>query len=271
MENESAKELDVAEPTTDDSTVENELNFDDSNEENNVENSTEENSTDESDYDFEDESENDESDDKSSEKNDIQPKEEQSKYAAARRKAEEETKIKEQEAYQKGMLAAYKGKVNPYTNTVIKDMTDIEVYEDMYKLSEAGKDPIADYSSYVADKKRTEAKELEEKQERETKAKQDVDEFSKNYPDVNLTSLLKDEIFLDYAEGKNKSLSDLYKSFSNLKKSFRNEGIKAAKNTIANINSSPGSLGSGSENDVDYNTMSKEDFEKEIQRVKDGF
>ena len=45
-----------------------------------------------------------------------QSKEENSKYAQARRKAEAEFKKKEEEAYRRGKFEAFKGKINPYTN-----------------------------------------------------------------------------------------------------------------------------------------------------------
>lgn len=262
---ESAKELDVAEPTE-------------------VEEETIDMVTDEDDENVEfDDSESEENKEEEEDTNEKESKitspkkqdnKENSKYAAARRKAEEEfeSKIKsrEDEAYKRGRLDAYKGKVNPYTNTEIKDLADVEVYEDMYKLSEEGKDPLKDYASYAADKKREETRIKQEKQERETKAQQEIEDFSKKYPDVNISSLFKDEVFMDYAEGKNKSLIDVYESFNKLKNSFRNQGIKTAKKAIANNISSPGSLGNSSDNFIDYENMSREEFLKEVEKVKEG-
>ena len=94
----------------------------------------------------------------------VQSKEENSKYAQARRKAEAEMEAKVKEAYQKGRMESFIGKLNPYTNTVINDETDIQVYENMYALEKQGKDPVADYASYVADKQRQELKEKEEQE-----------------------------------------------------------------------------------------------------------
>ena len=154
--------------------------------------------------------------------------------------------------------------------TEIKDLTDVEVYEDMFKIAEEGGDPLKDYASYSADKKREEARIKQEESERQAKAEQDIDDFQKKYPDVNLSDLFKDENFLDYAEGKDKSLVDVYDSYMKLITGFRNKGIETAKKTIANSISSPGSLSNGSENVVDYATMPKEEFEKVVARVKDG-
>ena len=252
MENESEKELNVADSTVVDETTEeeNSLEFTDTEEEEN-----ENPSSTEGDDSNEETSETSEEDVESETEKHPQTSEENSKYAAARRKAE---KAKYDKAYEEGRLSAYKGKINPYTNTKIEDLTDVEVYEDMYKIAEDGKDPLKDYASYTADKRREEAR-------------QEIEEFSKKYPNVNISSLLKDEMFLDYAEGKNKTLVDTYESFSKFKRSFRNEGIKTAKKTIANSISTPGSLNQSSDNTPDYESMSREQFLKELEKVKEGF
>lgn len=265
MENESEKELNVADSTVVDETTEEEdsLEFTDTEEEEN-----ENPSTPEGDDSNEETSETFEENVESETEKRSQTSEENSKYAAARRKAE---KAKYDKAYEEGRLSAYKGKINPYTNTKIEDLTDVEVYEDMYKIAEDGKDPLKDYASYTADKRREEARIEKEKLEKESKAQQEIEEFSKKYPDVNISSLLKDEMFLDYAEGKNKTLVDTYESFSKFKRSFRNEGIKTAKKTIANSISTPGSLNQSSDNTPDYESMSREQFLKELEKVKEGF
>lgn len=265
MENESEKELNVADSTVVDETTEeeNSLEFTDTEEEEN-----ENPSSTEGDDSNEETSETSEEDVESETEKRPQTSEKNSKYAAARRKAE---KAKYDKAYEEGRLSAYKGKINPYTNTKIEDLTDVEVYEDMYKIAEDGKDPLKDYASYTADKRREEARIEKEKLEKESKAQQEIEEFSKKYPDVNISSLLKDEMFLDYAEGKNKTLVDTYESFSKFKRSFRNEGIKTAKKTIANSISTPGSLNQSSDNTPDYESMSREQFLKELEKVKEGF
>lgn len=265
MENESEKELNVADSTIVDETTEEDdsLKFTETAEEEN-----ENNSFVEEDEPNEKVNENSEENVEKSTEKLPQTSEENSKYAAARRKAE---KAKYDKAYEEGRLSAYKGKINPYTNTKIEDLTDVEVYEDMYKIAEDGKDPLKDYASYTADKRREEARIEREKEEKESKAQQEIEEFSKKYPDVNISSLLKDEMFLDYAEGKNKTLVDTYESFSKFKRNFRNEGIKTAKKTIANSISTPGSLNQSSDNTPDYESMSREQFLKELEKVKEGF
>ena len=73
-------------------------------------------------------------------------------------------------------MESFIGKLNPYTNTVINDETDIQVYENMYALDKQGKDPVADYASYVADKQRQELKEKEEQEKLKQEAENDVEE-----------------------------------------------------------------------------------------------
>lgn len=279
MENESEKELAVAEPIdTEEESVDesDEMEFSDTEESEENDNQDD----DESNNDSEEENENEKSDkevqyDKTSnDKNKVLSKEERAMYAKARRTVEKSVEEKHKKAldkaYERGRLEAYKGKMNPYTNTEIKDLTDVEVYEDMFKIAEEGGDPLKDYASYSADKKREEARIKQEESERQAKAEQDINDFQKKYPDVNLSDLFKDENFLDYAEGKDKSLVDVYNSYMKLITGFRNKGIETAKKTIANSISSPGSLSNGSENVVDYATMPKEEFEKVVARVKDG-
>lgn len=203
-----------------------------------------------------------------------QTTEENANYAQIRRKAEEDANKKleseRQKAFNEGKLEAYKGKINPYTEKPITDFADVEMYEVMYRLEQEGKDPLTDLPEALATKEREKAKAIEEKRELEAKTKQEIDEFSKKYPDVNLGELLQDSFFNDYIQGKNKSITELYEGFNNFKNAFRNSAIEVAKQTIANSQSSPGSLGNGSDITIDYNSMSSEEFEKYIRRAKDG-
>lgn len=200
----------------------------------------------------------------------VQSKEENSKYAQARRKAEAEMEAKVKEAYQKGRMESFIGKLNPYTNTPINDETDIQVYENMYALDKQGKDPVADYASYVADKQRQELKEKQEKEKLQREAENDIAEFTEKYPDVNLSELLENETFKDYIEGKRKPLTTLYENYKKMENSFRNKAVDVAKQTIANSQATPGSLNSGAEVNVDYSTMSDSEFERILNAVKNG-
>lgn len=259
----SEKMLEVAEPTTEetDTTV----------------TAPEENAeTNEENFEFTENTETKEEDSKQEESKEevkeekVQSKEENSKYAQARRKAEAEVEAKVKEAYKKGRMESFIGKLNPYTNTVINDETDIQVYENMYALDKQGKDPVADYASYVADKQRQELKEREEQEKIKQEAENDVTEFTEKYPDVNLSELLENETFKDYIEGKRKPLTTLYENYKKMENSFRNKAVDVAKQTIANSQATPGSLNSGAEVNVDYANMSDEDFERVLSAVKNG-
>ena len=198
-----------------------------------------------------------------------QTKEENAKFAKQRREKEERDK-EIQDAYKKGRLEALKGKMNPFTNTPIKDEADIEMYEAMCKLEAEGKDAISDYAEYIANEKREKAKRDQRDQEIQEQAKKDVEEFNLKYPKINLTELLEDETFKDYCEGKNKSLVTLYDNFLKLQNKFRTDSMKQAENAIANTISTPGSLNNQSTNTVDYASMSREEFLKVVEQVKNG-
>lgn len=263
MEEESAKTLDVAEPIESDVEV---LNTQEE-----QQNST---NSEEVEMEFDESTESEESNGSNEtskeipEKN-VQSSEENAKYAAIRRE-KESYKYKIDEAYKKGQLDAYKGKINPYTQTEIKDVHDIKVYENMYKLDKEGKNPIEDYASYIADKEREDELNRIKQEELQEKARKDVEEFQSAYPNVDLQALLDDETFKDYLEGKTKPLKEIYATYKKMQNKFRNSAINVAKQTIANSNSSPGSLSSNSEIKINFDSMSSEEFNNYAQKVIDG-
>lgn len=203
-----------------------------------------------------------------------QSTEENAKFAQIRRKAEEDANKKleaeTKKAYEKGKLEAYKGKINPYTEKPITDLADVEMYEVMFQLDKDGKDPIKDLPDTLVNKRREEAKTIQEQKELKEKTQREIDEFQQKYPSEDLNELLNNSFFKDYIQGKNKSLTELYEGFNAFKNAFRNSAVEVAKQTIANAQASPGSLGSEADVTVDYNTMSSEEFAKQVQMVKDG-
>lgn len=126
----------------------------------------------------------------------VQSDEENANYAQIRRKAEEEANKKIEEAktkaYEEGRLAAYKGKINPYTGKPMTDLADAEIYETMFKLEMEGKDPINDLPEALSSKKREETKAIQEKKDLEEKTRQEIDDFTSKYPDVDIKELLDD-------------------------------------------------------------------------------
>lgn len=264
MEEESAKTLDVAEPIESDDEV-----LDTQEEQQNSTNSEE------VEMEFDESIESEESNgsyetNKEIPEKNVQSSEENAKYAAMRREKEINYKYKIDEAYKKGQLDAYKGKINPYTQTEIKDVHDIKVYENMYKLDKEGKNPIEDYASYIADKEREDELNRIKQEELQEKARKDVEEFQSVYPNVDLQALLDDETFKDYLEGKTKPLKEIYDKYKKMQNKFRNSAINVAKQTIANSNSSPGSLSSNSEIKINFDSMSSEEFNNYAQKVIDG-
>lgn len=261
----SEKMLDVAEPTTEvaENTTEvaetqpqEEMEFTDTQEESKQEETTENSKEDKN------------------EESKEQSTEERAEFAKIRRKAEEDARKKieseTKKAYEKGKLEAYKGKLNPYTNKPITDLADIEMYEVMFQLEQEGKDPINDLPEKLSSKRREEARAIQERKEQEEKTAKEIEEFQTKYPNVDLSELLKDSFFNDYIQGKSKSLVELYDGFNNFKNAFRNSAVEVAKQTLANAQASPGSLGSETETVVDYNSMSQEDFKRHLEMVKNG-
>lgn len=251
---ESEKELDVADPAeVDKSSTDLEEGFSDSSSVEENENESEESSTDVLEEIPKQE----------------QTIEERSRYARMRREKEEEEK-KAKEAYQRGKVDFLKGKMNPYTQTVISDEKDVEVYENMYKLSEEGKDPIADYPLYIAEKQRQAEEERKKQEQMEEQARNDIETFSKKFPSINISDLLQDEQFMDYFEGKNKPLAEVYENYQKLINNFRTESMKQAEQAINNASATPGNLGGQAELIVDYSTMPRDAFLKEVERVTNG-
>lgn len=212
--------------------------------------------------------------DENTEEKQKQSDEENSKYAQIRRKYEEDYKKKldaeVKKSYERGKLEAYINKVNPYTNEEIKDLHDVEMYETMYKLESEGKDPINDLPNYLVQREREKQQEATKRIEEEKKAKEELDDFTNKYPNVDVKELLDDKFFSDYITGKQKPLVELYEGFNNFKNAFRNSAVEVAKQTIANSQSTPGTLSNGGNNTIDWNSMSSEDFEKWTERAING-
>lgn len=212
-----------------------------------------------------------------------QSEEENAKYAIARRKAEEDAQKKieqvRKEAYEQGLaqgkVQSYVGKQNPYTGQIIKDDYDVQEYLDMFQLDSSGKDPIHDYMELQKDKAR---KEAEEKVKADEKAKQDkwFEDDTRNFVDKysaeKLQELTKDSDFNLFAEGKIGSvpLSKIYESYQKLIGKYERKSVETAKKIVANNIATPGAIQEGETQELNWNSMSKEQFEKYLQKAKDG-
>lgn len=152
------------------------------------------------------------------------------------------------EAYERGIregrVAAFSGKKNEYTGQPIKDEYDLEVYETMRKIEEKGGDPIADFASEMAERRRQEALKANERVQTEQKYQTELVEFAKEMPDVDLKVLFNDPKFRTFARGKLgvMSLKEVYADYSTLTASADTDAELKAKRIVAKQKASPGSL-----------------------------
>lgn len=152
------------------------------------------------------------------------------------------------EAYERGIregrVAAFSGKKNEYTGQPIKDEYDLEVYETMRKIEEKGGDPVADFASEMAERRRQEAQKANERVQTEQKYQTELVEFAQEMPDVDLKVLFNDHKFRTFARGKLgvMSLKEVYADYSTLTATAENDAELKAKRIVAKQKASPGSL-----------------------------
>lgn len=212
-----------------------------------------------------------------------QSNEENAKYASIRRKAEEDAKKQieqaRKEAYEQGLnqgkVQSYIGRNNPYTGQAIKDEYDVQEYLDMYELDSKGKDPISGYREMQKDKARKEAEEkikAEELSKQDLWYKNDTKDFVDKYSVEKLQELTKDTDFNMFANGKigNVPLSQIYEDYQKFIGKFEKKSVETAKQIVANNSTTPGAIEDTEVQELDWNSMSSEQFEKYIQKAKDG-
>lgn len=203
-------------------------------------------------------------------------KKEQNRINAQRRKEEKAKREAELErqGYNKALKESVDG-VNPYTNKPIKDDADMEIYLEMRELEKQGKDPVTDYADFVAEKSRKSRQEAQLKKQQEDYATKDIDAFSKEYPDIDVSKLLNDEHFNAFADGKLgvQPLSKVYENFlkfeSFYEKKAEEESNEKAVKKFSRTQSAMGSMKNpGEPKKKSYRDMSDEEFEKELERIK---
>lgn len=212
-----------------------------------------------------------------------QSDEDNSKYRLARIKAEKEAEKKieqaRKEAYEQGLqqgkVQSYIGKQNPYTGKEIKDNYDVEEYLEMYELDSKGQDPIDGYRELQKQKARDEA-EKKIKADEEQKQKQwyedDTKDFVDKYSTEKLQELTKDEDFNLFASGKigKLPLSQIYEDYQKLIGKYEKKSVETAKQLVANNTTTPGALEEGETQELNWETMSKEQFKKYLEKAKNG-
>lgn len=212
-----------------------------------------------------------------------QSNEENAKYASIRRKAQEDAKKQieqaRKEAYEQGLnqgkVQLYIGRSNPYTGQTIKDEYDVQEYLDMYELDSKGEDPITGYRELQKDKARKEAEEkvkAEEQSKQEKWYQDDTKDFVEKYSAEKLQELGKDEDFNLFANGKigKVPLAQIYEDYQKLINKYEKKSVETAKQIVANNSTTPGAIEDTEVQDLDWNSMSSEQFEKYIQKAKDG-
>lgn len=187
--------------------------------------------------------------------------EKNAKFAEERRKREAEAKAKKEreeemervrkEATVKAELGSIK--TNPYTNEPIVDEEDLKVYKIQKELEDAGKDPVKDLPKKLAEierskadeaKKIADAKKVEDDKLKE-KAKNEVADFRKDYPDINTAELAKDPIW-----------NEIYDPRLTIKENYEWKYLKAKE-----------SAGKKKEEDTNPNNENVEENGKKISKV----
>lgn len=212
-----------------------------------------------------------------------QSDEDNSKYRLARIKAEKEAEKKieqaRKEAYEQGLkqgkVDSYIGRQNPYTGKEIKDKYDVQEYLDMYELDSKGEDPIDGYRELQKQRARDEA-ERKIKADEEEKQKQwyanDTKDFVEKYSTEKLQELTKDEDFNLFANGKvgKVPLAQIYEDYQKLIGKYEKKSVETAKQIVANNSVTPGALEEGEAKELNWDTMSKDQFEKYLEKAKNG-
>lgn len=205
-------------------------------------------------------------------KKEPQSRERNAEEARKRREAEKQEAIKR--ARVEAILEATDGK-NPYTNEDMTDADDVEEYLNMRKIEKEGKDPIADYASWMKQQARVRKAEQEAKERQVENVRNDLDAFKKANPDVDTDALFQDEAFSDYAEGKlgSKPLTQIYEGYRKLVGNTRKAEQEKAAQALANSRATPGSAQNTSTGETDFFTkeqvqkMSPDEVNKNLDKI----
>lgn len=209
---------------------------------------------------------------------------EDNKYARqARLRAEKEAEARieqaKKEAYEKGLaqgkVQSYIGRQNPYTGETIKDDYDVQEYLEMYELDIKGKDPVSGYRELQKEKARKEAEEKIKKDEEDKQNKwyqNDTKDFIEKYSSEKLQELTNDADFNLFANGKigKMPLADIYEDYKKLISKYEKKSVETAKQIVANNSATPGALEEGKPQELNWETMSKEQFDKYLEKAKNG-
>lgn len=204
-------------------------------------------------------------------------KEEKSNFEYAFRRREAERRARELEAARVNAIIEAVGE-NPYTHEEIKDAEDVAEYLTMREIQKNGGDPIGDYAKHQKEKLReTKAQEAEAARQADW-YRTDREDFIKKHPDVDLSALIADKVFAEYAEGKvgQRPLSEIYEGYERLVKSADKKATERAAQALANSKASPGALSGGSHAATEHFTyeqvkaMSPAEVHKNYDKIRES-
>lgn len=184
-----------------------------------------------------------------------QTPEENARYAAARREAEK----KEEEMRKKLNNLLQANGYDTYDDFINSSGLTDDERADLEKEAKAYGYNVDEYIDEYLDKKfakvmrkKDEATRLKAEADKiqQERVKTDLDNFSKNYPSVNVTELLKDAKFMKFAKGKTstQSLTEIYGDYVDLFGEIQNETVQKT------VSKKERSTGSGSSSSVTLNS-----------------
>lgn len=196
-------------------------------------------------------------------------------YARKRREAERQRELTE--TRNKAIIDALGGK-NPYTGGDMKDAEDVAEFLTMREIEKKGGDPVTDYSGHVKEQSRVQReKERTEAEQREWYNKDRAD-FAAKYPDADISALIEDETFRDYARGKvgETPLAEIYEGFLKLTAQIEEAANRKAAQAVANSKASPGALGTAGVAEDGFYTkeqvkaMSFKEVQKNLSKIEES-
>lgn len=209
---------------------------------------------------------------------------------AERRREAERRRAEERERIRRETILEVTGGINPYTNEPMTDDTDVQEYLEMREIERQGGEPVGDFAKYHKQFERQRTEEAEkERQLGEQRARlvADREAFTQAHPDVNLTSLLREDAFVNYAAGRlgKDSLSEIYDDY--MKKQTEAKAAEDARveerarelaaQMVANASASPGSaVGAPQTPPETFTTdqlkrMSREEIRKNYDKIAKSY
>lgn len=193
----------------------------------------------------------------------------------AEKKIEQARKEALEQGIELGKIQSFIGKENPYTGEKINDEYDAQEYIEMFEIDLQGKDPVKGYRELQKEKARTEAKKqlkLDEETKKKIWYEDDTKDFVNRYSVEKLNELSKDTDFNLFAVGKvgQVPLAQIYEDYTKLISKYERKSVDTAKKLVANNIATPGKADDGEVQQLNWENMPKEQFEKYLEKAKNG-